>query len=188
MSDFWNDPERIEALRTLVAEGLSGGQIMKAMGAPSRNSVIGKANRLGLRFKNEKKTAIPKPVPPVLIAKVTVAKSVPVEFEHIIDQETFETADPQPGAGPANEPIMPGHTPPQGTALLGILDLRTGHCRWPYDTAEGTQYCGQHADGSFCRAHHRIAYGGKTFQRDPDYQPNRSGRGFNFATLGTADA
>lgn len=44
-------PERVEELKRLIGEGLSSGRIAKAMGGPiTRNAVIGKAGRLGLKF------------------------------------------------------------------------------------------------------------------------------------------
>lgn len=71
MSDFWT-PEHVATLRTLIAEGLSSREIAKALGT-TRGAVMGKAMRLGLRFKNSTKVAIPKPTPP--IAPVTVSKN-----------------------------------------------------------------------------------------------------------------
>lgn len=44
----WN-VERVELLRRLYADGVSASRIAKEVGAPTRNSVIGKINRLGLR-------------------------------------------------------------------------------------------------------------------------------------------
>jgi hypothetical protein len=49
MSDFW-DHDAIRKLRTMIDEGKSSRAIAQEIGAPSRNSVIGKANRLGLHF------------------------------------------------------------------------------------------------------------------------------------------
>ncbi len=46
---FWTD-ERIDELHRLAAEGMSGQQIMLAMGAPTRNTILGKASRLGIKL------------------------------------------------------------------------------------------------------------------------------------------
>lgn len=170
MSDFWT-AERIETLRTFVAEGLSGGEIMKAMGAPSRNSVIGKANRLGLRFKNTKKVAIPKPSPPVLVAKVTVPKSVPLESDYI-----------------AMDPVDPVEAvEPPRAGLVAIMDLRIYHCRWPHDEGVSTLYCGRvttKIGAPYCVEHNIRAHAGKKHRREPNYMPNRSGHNFSFAHAG----
>ena len=44
----WTD-ERIEQLKTLWQNGLTASQIAEEMGGVSRNAVIGKAHRLGLK-------------------------------------------------------------------------------------------------------------------------------------------
>ena len=49
-STTWT-PEREELLRELHGTGLTFGEIAQRLGGVSRNAVIGKANRLGLRFK-----------------------------------------------------------------------------------------------------------------------------------------
>ena len=49
-STTWT-PEREELLRKLHGTGLTFGQIAQEIGGVTRNAVIGKANRLGLRFK-----------------------------------------------------------------------------------------------------------------------------------------
>lgn len=45
----WTD-ERVEKLKALVKDGRSAGEIAKALGLRTRNQVIGKVNRLGLRL------------------------------------------------------------------------------------------------------------------------------------------
>ena len=44
----WTD-ERIESLRTMWEKGLTASQIADELGGVSRNAVIGKAHRLGLK-------------------------------------------------------------------------------------------------------------------------------------------
>ncbi|HMQ18772.1 MAG TPA: GcrA family cell cycle regulator, partial [Sphingopyxis sp.] len=44
----WTD-ERIEQLRTMWEKGLTASQIADELGGVSRNAVIGKAHRLGLK-------------------------------------------------------------------------------------------------------------------------------------------
>ncbi|SOD96739.1 GcrA family cell cycle regulator [Caenispirillum bisanense] len=62
----WND-ERIELLKSLWAEGLTTGEIGKQLGV-SKNAVVGKAHRLGLKgrpspIKRTKKPAKPEAPP-----------------------------------------------------------------------------------------------------------------------------
>jgi len=47
MSSFWNDDEKVEALKKLWADGLTATQVGKKLGC-SRNSVLSKVHRLGL--------------------------------------------------------------------------------------------------------------------------------------------
>ncbi len=68
--DTWT-PDRIEILKSLWGEGLSAGQIAQALGSVmSRNSVIGKAHRLGLEarlipkgFRQKKPKISENPIP-----------------------------------------------------------------------------------------------------------------------------
>ncbi len=46
---MWTD-EAIDTLRRLALEGRSASSIAAAIGAPSRNAVIGKANRIGVKL------------------------------------------------------------------------------------------------------------------------------------------
>ena len=46
---MWTD-EAIDTLRRLALEGRSASSIAAALGAPSRNAVIGKANRIGIKL------------------------------------------------------------------------------------------------------------------------------------------
>lgn len=49
---FWN-ADAIRKLRAMIDEGKSSRAIAQEIGAPSRNSVIGKADRLGLHFHSQ---------------------------------------------------------------------------------------------------------------------------------------
>ncbi len=46
---LWTD-EAVKTLRRLAGEGLSATVIAEALGAESRNAVIGKANRIGVKL------------------------------------------------------------------------------------------------------------------------------------------
>ena len=49
----WGDPQEQE-LRRLVALNLTSAQIAKAMGVPTRNAIIGKCYRLGLKLRGSR--------------------------------------------------------------------------------------------------------------------------------------
>ena len=98
----WAD-QRIEQLRTLWEKGLTASQIADELGGVSRNAVIGKAHRLGLKSRpspvkaneNEKKPAparkvaakpAPAPVKPRVAAPVAprpVSEAVPADGETV---------------------------------------------------------------------------------------------------------
>ena len=51
----------IETLRQLALEGKSASVIAAAIGAPSRNAVIGKANRIGIKLTGQAHCSAPRP-------------------------------------------------------------------------------------------------------------------------------
>ena len=134
-------PERVEKLHALYVEGLTCSQIAARLGGVSRNSVIGKLNRIGLSRKREnrytkvskngvnlpKRARKPKPSGPLV--------------------ERTNNGVPVPLVPP--EPIG-GHGAP-------LLDLARHQCRWPTghdgeqhlfcgaDRAPGSPYCAAHA-------------------------------------------
>jgi GcrA cell cycle regulator len=57
---MWTDAA-IETLRQLALEGKSAGVIAAAIGAPSRNAVIGKANRIGIKLSGQTQSSVPRP-------------------------------------------------------------------------------------------------------------------------------
>lgn len=70
----WTD-ERVETVRALHAQGCSSSEIAARIGAPTRNTVIGKMTRLGLKRIKQltpKQASVPrqKPTAPALSAKV----------------------------------------------------------------------------------------------------------------------
>ena len=50
----------IETLRQMALEGKSASSIAAALGAPSRNAVIGKANRIGLKLTGNVHSSAPR--------------------------------------------------------------------------------------------------------------------------------
>ena len=95
----WTD-ERIDQLKNLWEKGLTASQIAEELGGVSRNAVIGKAHRLGLKSRpspvkandGEKKAAAPKKV-----LKAASPAAAPVQ--------------PRPSAAPAAPRPAPSSTP-----------------------------------------------------------------------------
>ncbi|WP_373489023.1 GcrA family cell cycle regulator, partial [Blastomonas sp.] len=111
----WTD-ERIDQLKTMWEKGLTASQIAEELGGVSRNAVIGKAHRLGLksrpspvkagesRAKSAKKADTPKP------AQKAEAEAPPF------------IADPQPVAAPATPAPSPAPSRRQIEAADPVAD------------------------------------------------------------------
>ena len=95
----WTD-ERIDTLKTMWAKGDTASQIAEALGGVSRNAVIGKAHRLGLKSR-------PSPVKPNEKSK---AKEKPVAKAAVVDVDTKpEPAPPPPRAAQASASAQEGN-------------------------------------------------------------------------------
>ncbi|HEV2599791.1 GcrA family cell cycle regulator [Sphingopyxis sp.] len=117
----WTD-ERIESLRTMWEKGLTASQIADELGGVSRNAVIGKAHRLGLKSRpspvkaTEKVAKPPKPATPAApkpAAPVAAARpAAPVAPRPVAAAPKPEPRPPveasdEGGADPAPKPDAP---------------------------------------------------------------------------------
>lgn len=139
--DLWT-AEREAALRKAVAQKLTGGQITDILNAQfglrlSRNAVIGKCGRLGIRLAGKSKggaglvTTTGKRNAPPLLAKPAPPRPLPVAPAPLTAEDIAE--------------------------LRTLLTLPGGACRWPL-AGEGkmTQFCGQEQaadDAPYCAWH-----------------------------------
>lgn len=166
----WTE-ERVAQLRTLWSEGLSASQIAKKMGGITRNSVIGKANRLGLEGRANPsapgiRLAAPKPtkpsapralkprpqakvfgetkVPPISAPKQPAGVFVLAEIK---GRPTAEPAPPRATADERKFQPLPGVQP----VPFGSLG-----CKWPVggDLAD-LMCCGARKDDAkpYCAVH-----------------------------------
>ena len=139
-----------DRLRALVLDGLSSTRIGVEIGL-TRNAVIGKIDRLGLRLlgglgrqpgpQKPRKSRARKP-------KVTTA--------------VILAPPPDGGIDLAAKPKVTTAiilAPPPGEGV-DILALAAGVCRWPQDTIEGVRYCGgeTYPRHVYCPDHHRLAF------------------------------
>jgi GcrA cell cycle regulator len=136
MGDRWPEA-RVESLKQLAADNLSAAEIAAALGDCTRNAVIGKLERLGVRLhggvnriKREK---------PVRVARAKLA-AVPVI------------------SGPLGLKDLP---PDESPFACTLIDLRDHQCRWPLgDPADLStfRYCGgpRHDDGPYCPRHTKL--------------------------------
>ncbi len=114
----WTD-ERIESLRTMWEKGLTASQIADELGGVSRNAVIGKAHRLGLKSRpspvkaTEKvakpvkaaTTAAPKPAAPIAAPRA----AAPVASRPV----AAPRPEPKPVADTSGVDALPGDAPPK---------------------------------------------------------------------------
>jgi GcrA cell cycle regulator len=154
----WTD-ERIEQLKQLWEKGLTASQIAdKLAGGISRNAVIGKAHRLGLK-------ARPSPVKP--------GEGAP---EAAVEARPAPVAAAAPAAAPVAEAPRPKPAAPRAPATpssggkTSLLDLSDKICKWPigHPGEADFHFCGQPAQPSFpyCSEHCAVAYQAQLPRRD----------------------
>jgi GcrA cell cycle regulator len=157
---LWTE-ETIELLKRLALEGRSASVIAQALGAPSRNSVIGKANRIGIKLSGGGRAFAP--------------GATPAEMS-----QTHLAAGPCPRPAPRKQRFVPapprdlqvkcGEQPARTLAeaevgemrRVGFEEIRAFVCRWPLgDPMSGDfAYCGLEAANGrpYCAGHSRLAY------------------------------
>ena len=133
----WSE-DRVSVLRDLWTSGFSARQIAERLGEGcTRNSVIGKANRLGL--------------------------SQPTRSSLTRRQKQRERQQ-QREQPPIRPPRLPESLPPPLPVSPGatILSLTTSTCRWPLGDpiSPDFRFCGGNAKPGqpYCEAHARMAY------------------------------
>lgn len=121
----WTD-ERIEQLRTMWEKGLTASQIADELGGVSRNAVIGKAHRLGLKArpspvkavetpKAPKAAPAPRPATPTPTPATPVRAAAPVRPVAPPVQRA-----PTPAAAPANAASTPAAPRPDSPRVVSI--------------------------------------------------------------------
>jgi GcrA cell cycle regulator len=145
----------IESLRQLALEGKSASLIAVALGAPSRNAVIGKANRLGIKLTgNAHRSATRTPRAAARRPRrPTIARTDSALWKRAV----------VPAVSRERTPTWLFAEAEVGEMLrVGLEDIQEGACRWPLGdpTSEDFVYCGvQTAKGrSYCAGHCRVAY------------------------------
>jgi GcrA cell cycle regulator len=155
---FW-DQAMIDYLRNAISEGKSGGAIAKEMSGKfskpvTRNSIIGKAHRLGLHLNG----AVVNLTPQKKKAKKPVKKAV----EKKPEPPKKAAKKPEPTPAPKPEPIFKFLNP--AAKSVKLLRLREGMCRYPMgDPLDGTlRFCAAPADSrkssTYCSYCYRLCY------------------------------
>jgi GcrA cell cycle regulator len=170
---MWTD-EAIDTLRRLALEGRSASSIAAAIGAPSRNAVIGKANRIGVKLSGgnssapqaartgaeRPRRAIPRSEPlsggQVLPRRTPIPRSEPISVERALAPAISRQRERKASWIFADAEV--GEM--RRVAFLDIKEVNC--CRWPLGdpTEEDFAYCGlETAKGrSYCAGHCRMAY------------------------------
>jgi hypothetical protein len=145
IGQLWNESEDLQ-LRKMYAEGFTASQIACGIGR-TRAAVIGRWDRLGLngssmhdtRHASERKR-------PMATKRKPDRKAGPIQLW------PGPTAPYVPFVARKDIVVEPLH--------IGIMELTSSTCRWPYGEANFT-YCGRHVEwGStlpYCHEHVRIA-------------------------------
>jgi GcrA cell cycle regulator len=144
----------IETLRQMALEGKSASAIAVALGAPSRNAVIGKANRIGVKLTGNLNCSAPRAP-----RSVTERPRRPA----IARTESLGRRSLVPAVPRERRPAWAFAQAQVGEMLkIGLEEIREDTCRWPVGdpTSEEFVYCGiQTAKSrSYCAGHCRMAY------------------------------
>jgi GcrA cell cycle regulator len=147
-------PERDNLLRKWCAEGRSGGYMALQLGGLTRNAVIGRMHRIGLKRVGSARTstrfsyAKPKPK----------RKSQPGPKTGFAFGRGYVSEDVTPG--PIDTTPLPSDPPPSKRVSLSDLNVTT--CRWPlgHPSDPDFGFCGAKPlfDCPYCAPHARVAY------------------------------
>ena len=159
--------EAIEDLIKLALEGRSASFIAAALGAASRNAVIGKANRIGVKLNGDGRASAPPGTSArayrALLAALPHSKPLPSKQ----NLAPALSRDPRviPGSQPADrEERKAAWTEAEVGEMRRVRfeEIRGLACRWPLGDprSEDFAYCGlKPAEGhSYCAGHCRMAY------------------------------
>lgn len=162
MSDFWTD-ERIGELKAQFEAGLTASEIMRALGAMSRNAIIGKLHRLGL------KRGDPEGLGNRIRQGIANRPRVPLLRTPAVQQPASPKMNPAPVSESPVAPAPPALTldPAEipASQRKQLLELGNDDCRFPYGDP-GTPdffFCGApEADFAgrvpYCPRHRAVAY------------------------------
>lgn len=185
----WTD-ERVEKLKELWGDGMSASQIAKALGAVTRNAVIGKVHRLGLSNRGTASGA-----------QSASSEAKPAQKPAKPSRPEKAAAEPKPAAAPeepkpapvavrtqpvirdATQPRAPGLPTPEEQAAratlveiekmarkLDLMSLTERTCKWPIGdpTEEDFHFCGlpSAAGKPYCEHHVAVAFQPMSTRRD----------------------
>jgi GcrA cell cycle regulator len=159
----WNQ-ESVRDLKRLVADGRSGGEISRTFGT-TRNTIIGKAHRLGLKFNPANEPMAyrgmrPQAGPTTRPRHRKPGKLTPAPVSFVT---------PKPAVPKPRRETKRTKDAPLAMAPCTIVELTAERCHWPLwnDDGSGARlYCGGVAIENdklpYCAHHTRVALGKET--------------------------
>jgi len=172
---MWTE-QTIETLKKFALEGRSAAWIAAALGAPSRNAVIGKANRIGVKLNGVRSAPYgegsgPESQPTIPWGRRTQpnGEASRPHRQALADSPSRRSVSRARSRAPAiiserrREDRWIFATAEVGEMRrVGFTEIREIECRWPLGdpTLEDFAYCGlQVARGhAYCAGHCRLAY------------------------------
>lgn len=146
--------ERVEKLKQLWKEGLSGARIAAAIGCDSRSAVIGKVHRLGLS------------------GRITTSRKAMSERQSQNRRVQNRATRVQTVAALLQSAPLP-IPPASDVATVSFADLEDHHCRWPVGDPRqaGFGFCGcpKVSGLPYCEGHAKRA-----FQAPDPHRPNHN--------------
>lgn len=142
----WSN-ERVEELRRLWGQGQTASRIAELLGGVTRNAVIGKAHRLGLRGR-------PSPI----------RRDENAPFVRVSRPSQPAQAAGEPAAEQAPQPVAETPAPVQAQPTVQAKAPQSGgrSCSWPVGDPKqpGFHFCGHEAlvGRPYCAAHCSMAY------------------------------
>ncbi|WP_431490943.1 GcrA family cell cycle regulator [Paraburkholderia fungorum] len=148
---FARTDDEAKIAKKLFLEGLSAGQLAKQLGTPgarpSRNAVIGKMDRMGV-----KRTASAIRATAALTrTQVSPKPKMPINFQSEFGALLTLHVPPTP--------VRYRCEPLPESRCVDLLEVEAHHCRWMIEKDGAEVYCGaDKAHGSLCETHHGYAY------------------------------
>ena len=164
----WTDADN-ETLKRMAGNGYSAGQIADALGWPSRNAVIGRASRMGVRLCG--RVATRKTVDAYHTPIVTTLRKRAHRRPTIAADFTMRFGSPAVVPQPAPKPIVPEPAPIVSTGPKSLLKLGAKDCRFPLGPklAAAELFCAApvRAGSSYCTEHHALCWTPATRPKRP---------------------
>lgn len=147
----WTD-ELVDDMRRRATAGETATEIAKAIGAPSRNAILGKAFRLGIPLGATAQAGKAKPLPTAKPRPAATARPKPEPASAPLPLPAELRLPPKAFCEPVEEP----------TGRVALFDLKVTSCRWPLGDPRHPDFgfCGkfQRFGATYCAEHAALAY------------------------------